>query len=222
MLLVSLLVPIVLAAALFAWYCWCLRQYRGRAAELLGWIESTLGAPADFSSIEWLGPSKFRVALRVAPESVFRRAAVLVKLVPRELPHHWGHWVWSGEEETASFEADFEVAPKIDIRLHTLKLFARTRPDLEPIGKGWQFDQVVPLVITTREEWQREVKGVVTSLLHIKQKQFLSLRLEPNSPHYVVTLPLGAISPECETRLQVASTIRELAVEASSYHGLNY
>jgi len=222
MLLLAVFAPIIVLAALFAWYCWCLRQHRERASEILGWIESTLGAHADFSSIEWLRPSQFRIALRVAPESVFRSAFVLVELAQRELPHDWARWIWRGDEETITFEADFEVAPRTALDLHSLKVFARTRRDLEPVGEGWQFEQVIPLIITTREEWQREVKGVVTALLHLKQKQFLNLRLAPNSPHYIVTLPLGAISPDCEARLELASTIRELAVEASSYHGLNY
>jgi hypothetical protein len=188
----------------------------------LRWIETTLGGHGALESILWLRPSQFRIDLRLAPQSIFRNASVLVDLAPRELPHKWVRSIMLGIEETVTFEAEFEVAPHFDLNLHNLKLFARTRRDLEPIGKGWQFEQVTPLIMTTREEWRREVTGVMSALLHLREKQFIDLRFSPNPPHYIVTLPLGSIAPDCDARLQLASTIRELAVEASSYHGLNY
>lgn len=204
------------------WYAWCKRRSRFRAVEILRWIETTLGGHGALESIVWLCPSRFRIDLRLAPQSIFRNASVLVELAPRELPHKWIKSAMLGIEETVTFEAEFEVTPHFDLNLHNLRLFARTRRDLEPVGDGWQFEQVTPLIMTTREEWRREITGVMSALLHLREKQFIDLRFSPNPPHYVVALPLGSISPDCDARLQLASTIRELAVEASSYHGLNY
>ncbi len=213
---------VILFAATACWYMWCKRNNRARAGEILGWIESTLGSHGDTDSVVWLGPSQFRIVLRMGSKTVFRRAAVLVELAPRELPNRWARSALRGEGETVTFEADFDVAPHFNLNLHNVKLFARTRRELKPTGNGWQFEQSTPLIMTTRNEWQREITGVISALLQLKEKDFLDLQFANKSPHYSVKLPLCAISPHSDTRLALATTIRELAVEASSYHGLSY
>jgi hypothetical protein len=212
----------VIVAALTGWFIWCKRQNTRRAAEILNWIETTLGPHGRLESVVWLNASRFRTVLYLGGHSVFRRAAVRVDLTPRELPHRWIKHTLSGEQETVTFEADLETIPKFQLDLHNIKLFARTRPDLQPVGDGWQYEHTTPLIMTTRNEWSREISGVISALLHAREKHFLDLRFTPRSPHYTVKLPLDAISPSCTSRFEMASAIRELAVEASSYHGLNF
>jgi len=221
--MVPTLVGIAVAVvALFAWYGWCKRKNQQRAHEILRWIESTLGTRSQMQSIDWLTPASFRVALRTAGDGVFRRAAVLVDLAPMHSPYAWLRRKLDSRQDTVTFEADLEASPRCMLDLHTYKLFARTRRDLQPEGAGWQFETTTPLVMTTRNEWQREVTGVISSLLQRKEKQFLDLRFAPESPNLSVTLPLGAIAPNAENRLEMATMIRELATEFSSSHGFSY
>jgi hypothetical protein len=212
----------VLIFAVAGWYVRCRRRNQARAAEILGWVESTLGRHGSMSSVLWERPSKFRVPLHTSETGMFRRAAVVVELLPRELPHRWINSALRGDEEKITFEADLESAPKFELDLHNLKLFARSRRDLQPTGSTWQYEQTVPLIMTTRNEWQKEITGLISAMLHVRDKQFIDLRFARKTPHYTVIMPLDSLAPSSAQRLELSSCIRELAAEATSYHGLSY
>ncbi len=211
------------ALLLLGWFLWIRRSTRRRAAEVLTWIESTLGSHDHLPSVLWLTGSRFRVPLRTSAAGLFHRAFVLVTLAPSPTPFVWLRTSFTDpdEEETVTFEADLDLPPRCELDLRNYRLVARTRRDLEPAGEGWQYHSPTPMVLTSRSEWGRDVTAVISSLLELRNKHFLDLRFSPRSPHLSVTLPLQAISPASLTRLEMASAIRELAVEISSFHGLS-
>lgn len=213
--------------ALLGWLLWVRHSTRRRAAEVLTWIESTLGSHGNLPSVQWLTGTRFRVRLRTSTAGLFNRAFVLVALAPPPTPLAWLRSAMNDAEEddeTVTFEADLDLPPRCELDLRNYRLVARTRRDLKPSPntQGWQYFSPTPMVITSRSDWGREVTGVISSLLELRNKHFLDLRFSPHSPHLSVTLPLEAISPASLTRLEMATAIRELAVEVSSFHGLNY
>jgi hypothetical protein len=204
------------------WYLWWKHSNRRRASEILQWVEATLGALETVEGVTWATASQFSVRLRMGAHSLFRNVRVKVELLPKHLPHKWLLATWRGMEETVRFEADFDTAPRFSLDLHNLRLFARTRRDLELSREGFQFESLTPLVLTTRTDWRREISGVLTALVQVREKGFTDLRFSRRTPHYVVVMPLQMLAPGSQMRFELAHTIREVAVEASSYHGQSY
>lgn len=137
-------------------------------------------------------------------------------MMPRELPLNWLAGKIKNAQETLVFEADLDWAPPFSLELQSYRLFARTRKDLEPDAPGWEFEQVTPFVLTTRKDWQKEITGVITSLLSCPERQFLSIAFKRESPHFTATLPLDSIAPTSAARTEIFDSLRELATGASA------
>lgn len=201
--------------ALFLWHFWYGRKSRRRALEVLGWIDALLCGQGHVTGITWEGSSAFRVPLLLR-SNTFHNASLHVNLTPRELPLNWLLRKLKSVQETLIFEADLDWAPPFSLELQSYRMFARTRKDLAPEGPGWQFEQAVPFVLTTRKDWQKEVTGVISSLLSCPERQFLSIVFRRESPHFSATLALDSISPNSSCRTELFNSLRELATGASA------
>lgn len=195
------------------WYWFAVRLNRRRAVEVLRWIEGALDGQGHVVGIRWITPSRFLVPLRLA--SGFRQAAVMVQLPPLEMPFQWLAAKLHKQEETLTFQADLEFPPSFSLEVQNHRWFARTDKDLKPNGKGWNFEQSGPFVLTTRMDWQREMSGVVNSLVSCRAKEFHNVVFRKDSPHFSATVPLDSISPNALCRYEVFSSLRELATAAS-------
>src|ERR1051326_4846831 len=108
-----LLLTAILSGLMFCWGIWYwlwIRHNRGRAAEVLRWIESALGGHGVVMGIRWLNRSHFRVPLRLAT-GVFQRAWVVVELAPRESPWKWTLSRFKRKHELLKFQADLDLSP---------------------------------------------------------------------------------------------------------------
>ena len=203
------------ASALFVWHFYHAHKLKQRAFEILGWIESLLGVNGHIAGLKWEGASVFHVPLRLR-SNTFRNASLRVQMLPRELPLNWLAGKLRNEQETLVFEADLDFAPPFTLELQSYRLFARTRKDLPPEAPGWNFEQATPFVLTTRKDWQREITGVISSLLSCPERQFLSIVFRQRSPHFSATLALDSISPDSACRSEIFDSLRELATGASA------
>ena len=200
---------------LFLWYLYYARKSRQRAFEVLGWIESLLSGHGHVAGLKWNGSSSFHVPLRLR-SNVFHNASLHVHLIPKEHPLNWIIGRLKKKEETAVFQADLDWAPPFNLELESYRLFARTRKDLPPDAPGWEFEQTTPFILTSRNDWQKEITAVITNLLSSPERQFLRIAFSRRSPHFSATLSLDSLAPQAAYRTEIFNSLRELATGASA------
>lgn len=210
----TLAISVLVAAVLVtAWYLIFSRYNRRRSLIILSWLETALGGQGEVVGVEWTGISRFRVPVRLA-SGVFRRASLIVDLVPRELPFHWLRSRWRKQQDTVMFCADLDVPPAMNLDLAGHRWCGRTSRHLSLDVQRWNVEQITPLVLTSREDW--ELGGVVNSLLATPHRDFLDLRISKRSPHLRARVALEALSPTSPTQGQVFTVLRELAAGVST------
>jgi len=211
-------VAICLVAVAAAAVAWCLvfrRSNRRQAGSVVEWIRAALAGKGEVIAVRWLGPSIFQVALRLST-SLFQNPALTVRLVPRQNPLRWLRQHWRREPATITFEADLDSAPGFNLQVQQQRWSGRTSKRLSPDGKGWEFERVTPLILTSSQTWQREVASMMNALLSCREREVLSLGFRHTSPHFTATIALECISPEGRTGSNVFDTLRELAAGASA------
>jgi hypothetical protein len=202
------------AIVVLLWYLFFLRSNRRQAGRVLEWIQAALAGKGTVVAVHWLGPSIFQVALRLGT-SFFQHPALMVRLLPREMPLNWLRQWWRREPATFTFEADLEVPQSFNLQVQQHRWAARSSkrsPDLE----HWEFEQVTPLIMTSTQHWEREAIGMMNALLSCRNREVLSLSFRPTSPHFLATVPLECISPEGRGGCNVFDTLKELAAGASA------
>lgn len=210
----TLAISVAVAAVLVAaWYLFFSRYNRKRARLVLRWLEAALGGQGQLVGVQWLAPSRFVVPLRLT-SAVFQRASVLVELAPRELPFQWMMSRWRKAHDVVTFCADLDVAPQMSLELVTHRWSGRTQRRLPLDVNRWTVDQSVPLVLTSREDW--DLGGVMDSLLATPHRDFLSLRIRRRSPHLEARVALETLSPDSPACGHVFHVLRELAAGASA------
>jgi hypothetical protein len=204
---------VVSAAMVAAWYCIFSRYNRRRSLEILSWLEAALGQHGEIVGVRWAGSSRFLVPLRL-DAGVFERANIVVEMVPRELPFHWLMSRWRKQQDTVTFSADLDVPPAMNLELHNHRWCGRTKRRLPMNIERWGVEQSVPLVLTSRADW--DMGGMVSSLLATPRRDFLELRIRRQSPHLRARVPLESIAPDSPASGQVFAMLRELAVGVST------
>lgn len=191
------------------WYLLFLRYNRRKAIQILQRLRNAFAGQAQIIGVDWQGASRFSVKLRV-PAALFHEAALQVTLLPRELPFHW---LWARIKkrcETMTFEADLDCAPAFNLEVHNHRWCGRTRKfprDLQRIN----LDHCGPFVLTTRNDWQREITAMMSALVASRDCDFLSVSFRKVSPHFSATVPLYSIAPESDCDAQIFEVLRELA-----------
>ncbi|HET6935176.1 MAG TPA: hypothetical protein VFI72_10075 [Candidatus Angelobacter sp.] len=211
-----LLAAYLVIAAVFsaAWYWVSVRRSRRRAKELARWIESALYGQGQVAGIRWLTPSRFKVPLRLTC-GLFHRACVTVEMTPCEMPFRWLISKVRGHQEVITFQADLDPAPGFSLNVQNFRWFARSSRRTPRNRNGWTFEQTGPIVLSTRQDWQKEITSAMTSLAH-GNHEFSSVMFQRRTPHFSVTLPLEAIAPGAPERACLFESMRELASSASA------
>ncbi len=207
----------VLAAAVLvvAWYFWFLRYNRRRALQVIRWIESAFHGHGQIGGVHWAAASRFEVEMRLRP-TVFRQASLVVKLSPRELPVAWLLSRIRHRPETLTFQADLDGAPCFNLEVHNHRWYGRTRRRFPRESQSWMLHRAGPFVLTTRNDWQRDITTMMGALVASRECDCLTVCFRRSSPHFSVTVPLETISPESETHTEIFDVLRELASGASA------
>jgi hypothetical protein len=203
------------ASGVVVWYLFFLRYNRRQADHVVEWIQAALAGKGQVVVVRWLGPSIFHVALRLGT-SLFRHPALMVRLIPREMPLKWLRQWWHREPATITFEADLDIPPGFNLQVHQHRWSGRTSKRFSSDPEHWEFEQMTPLILTSRRSWQREVTAMMNALLSCREREVLTLGFRPTSPHFSATIPLQCISPESRAGSNVFDTLRELAAGASA------
>lgn len=197
------------AGAVAAWYLWVRRSSHDRAIQVLHWIENSLGGYGHVTGIRWIDSETFDVPVRVS-KNVFRKASFRIQVAPPELPLNW---IWRrlrARKDELVFSADLDYQPRFAMKMHTQRWFARTRPDAVSDQEGWDFESCQPVVLTTRLDWQKEVTGMMQSLMACAYRENLNLEFRKSSPHLRVTMPLENIRVDSECRiLELLKTVAQ-------------
>jgi hypothetical protein len=203
------------AALVVMWYFWFLRYNRRKATQVLRWIQDAIATHGELLGVEWLAPSRFKAQLRLAP-NLFLHPALVVQLFPREMPFNWLLSKLRKQQETLTFEADLDSAPAFSLEVQNHRWCGRTRTKLASRNGNWDLERIGPYVLTTRNDWQREVTNMMNALVASRECDCLTVCFRRSSPHFSVTVLLDTISPEAQSTYDVFETLRELAAGASA------
>ncbi len=201
-------------AIVVLWYLWFRRHNRRKSIHVLQRIKTAFAGHAQIIGVRWAGASRFSVRLKVL-STLFQHASVLVELYPRELPLNW---LWSRlrkRKETLTFEADLECPPAFNLEVHNHRWCGRTRT-FPKDHRRIAVDTCGPFVLTTRNDWQREITTMMTALVASRDCDFLTVSFRRTSPHFTATVPLDSLSPESQCEAEIFNVLRELASCASA------
>ncbi|MGA3210271.1 MAG: hypothetical protein ABSD20_03135, partial [Terriglobales bacterium] len=173
-----------LAGLLFVagWYFWFSRYNRRRASEILNWVERAFHGHGASGSVRWTGASRFFIFMHFPP-TLFQRASLAVRLFPREAPISWLLSRLRHERETLTFQADLDTAPGFELEVQNHRWYGRTRRRFPPKEQNWIMEQAGPYVLTTRNDWQREITNMMNALLASRECDCLTVCFRRSSPH---------------------------------------
>jgi hypothetical protein len=146
---------------------------------------------------------------------LFRKASILVKISSYRIPINWLlARIKEPETETLTFQADLDLHPTFNLELQNRRWFARTQKNLNVEAPGWQFEGCIPVVLTTRLDWQKELTTAIQSVLAVDERENLQVEFRQSSPHFSATVPLDAITPE--SQMAVFDLLGSIASRASA------
>lgn len=209
-------IDLVAGAALLAfWYFWFLRYSRRKSAQVAQWIGAAFREHGRVAGLTWKRASCFQVQLQLT-SSLFRHSCIVVQLFPRELPFNWLLCVMTKQQETLTFEADLDCPPSFNLEVHNHRWCGRTRRKLPAHHENWTLEHTGPYVLTTRNEWQREIMNMMNGLMASRECDCLMVCFRRTSPHFSVTVPLKSLAPQNQGDLDIFNVLRELAAGASA------
>lgn len=197
---------------LVIWYFWFSRLNRRKGLTILHWVQAACAGRGRIAKVRWQGSSRVLAELRFPPH-VFERARVVVRLVPRPVPMKWAISHWRKQKETLAFEADLDTAPRFQLEVHNHRWSGQNSNAVA--SKNWMVSRPGPILLTSRPKWGQELSPVINALMASRERNFVSIRFSPESPHFSATLEIDALPerPEAEGWLE---TLRELAAGAST------
>lgn len=196
-----LLYVLIGAGTAALWYFWSVRSNRTRAVQVLYWIENALAGKGHVTGIRWISLSEFEVPVKMASK-LFRRTSILVKISSYKRPINWiMARIQEPEPETLTFQADFDLHPSFNLELQNRRWFARSQKTLNLDSPGWQFEGCLPVVLTTRLDWQKELTTAIQSVLAVEERENMQVHFRQTSPHFSATVPLEAITPESKVAI---------------------
>jgi hypothetical protein len=207
----------MIAGILFAvaWYVWFLHCNRRKAGDVLRWVADAFHGHGRVGGVRWLTNSSFQARLWLTP-AVFRRASLVIRLQPREMPLLWLLGRVRQQPETLTFQADLDGPPSFDLEVRNHRWESHARGQAPLTARKWSVGQVGPFVATTRNDWQREITAMMGALAAARECHCSMVCFRRSSPHFSVTVPLEAIAPESHTQTEIFDVLREIAMGASA------
>ena len=201
-------------AVLTAWYFWFARSNRRRGASALRWVQVACAGKGRIVNSHWQGTSLLKASLHL-PSRWFDDAKLTVRLLPRPLPIQWLMGRWHKQKETLTFEADLGCAPNFRLDVFNHRWCGHNSKNLGSASREWTITKPGPIVLTTREKWSQELNPVVSALMASREKNFLSVRFHPDSPHFSATIDLDRLSDQRSAE-GLLNVLLELAEGASA------
>ena len=201
---------------LLAWYAGFTRYNRHRGSAVLLWVQAACLGRGRIAHSRWQdSTSQLKATLRLSSRW-FEEAHLTVHLLPRPVPGRWLVSRWRKQRETLTFEADMGFAPgfSMDVIRRRWSGHAGKKARSGTGTRTWNLFRPGPIVLTTREDWPAELSAVVNAFATWRDKDFISVRFSPTSPHFTATVALESLSDQNAAGL--LGLFRELAASASS------
>lgn len=195
------------------WYVWFAHYNRRRGVLTLKRIQAACVGKGSVFEPRWRNSSLLQASLHL-PSRWFEDAKLTVRLVPRPIPFRWLLSHWRHQKETVTFEADLDHHPGFQlVVLH--HRWAGSSNGSSSRSRTWEVTRPAPVVLTTRQEWSQELSPLVGALMSSREKNFLSVKFRPESPHFSATVELEVLADQ-KTATSLIATLRELASGASA------
>ncbi|HYL13946.1 MAG TPA: hypothetical protein VEV41_12970 [Terriglobales bacterium] len=194
------------------WYLWFARYNRRKGLGVLHWVQTACAGKGRVLKVRWQGSSRLLAELRFPPH-MFEHARVVVWLLPRAVPTNWALSRWRKQKETLSFEADLDSAPRFQLEVHNHRWSGHNSGSLA--SRNWMVSRPGPIVLTSRNKWGQELSPVINALMASREKNFVSIRYSPESPHFSATLEIDSLPDEVGAQGWLEA-LRELAAGASA------
>jgi hypothetical protein len=206
---------IVAVAGLFFWYAGFVVYNRRRGAALLQWVQAACLGKGRVLDARWKSSSsQLKAKLRLSSRW-FEDARLTIRLQPRPLPVQWILSRWRKQNETLTFEADMGFPPGFQLDVIRRRWSGHSLQKASSPTRAWHISRPGPVVLTTKDEWPSELTPLVNALTSWREKDFLSVRFKPTSPHFTATVALENLSDE-NTAAQLLGLFRELAMSSSA------
>jgi hypothetical protein len=195
-------------AALALWYLVFSNYNRKKGAVVLRWVQTACAGKGRVLESQWLSSSRMQARLHF-PSRWFENARVTVKFRPRPLPLHWLLSRWNREKETLTFEADLGGSPSFHLEVLRHRWSAHNRGSIS-------HKRGSPIILTTRTHWKQDPSAELNALMSARRQEILQVRFRPESPQFLVTVHLEALS-DPNAAAGFVSALREIAAGASAH-----
>jgi len=203
------------AVLLLSWYLWFSRSNRRRGAAVLEWVEAACQGRGRIVQARWQASSSVLQATLRLSWRWFEDARLTICLLPRPLPLRWLLSRWRKQEETLTFEANMGFPPGFHMDVVRYRWAGQTTAKKSGRTRSWAIARPSPVVLTTTGDWPVEVTPVVSALTSWRDKDFLSVRFDPFSPHFTATVGLASL-PDENAAVALFGLFRELAASSSA------
>ena len=207
-------VAVALTLSVF-WYAWFVRYNRKRAGNVVQWVQAACLGKGRIAELKWqASSSRLRATLHLSSRW-FEEARLTINLLPRPLPVQWALSRWRRQQETLTFEANMGFPPGFHLDVIRHRWSGHSGAKSSSSTRAWTVTRPGPVILTTREDWPIELNPVVNALASWRDKDFVGVRFNPNSPHFTATVALENLSDQ-KAAAALLGLFRELAASSSA------
>ena len=211
-----LLIDVAVAATIVCiWYLSFASYNRRRGRAILSWVQAACLGKGRIVHPKWkAGNSLLRASLNL-PSRWFENVRLTIRLLPRPIPLQWVLSRYRHEKETLTFEADLGFPPGFQLDVIRHRWSGRSGHKGFKTARTWNISRPGPVVLTTRDEWPAEISPVMNALISWRDKDFMTVRFDPASPHFSATVALDNLS-DAKSASALLGLFRELAASSSA------
>jgi hypothetical protein len=211
-----LLIDVAAAATVVCtWYLLFTRYNRRRGRAVLTWVQAACRGKGRVVRPRWKANNSLLKASLTLPSRWFDNVRLTVRLFPRPLPLQWVLSRYRREKETLTFEADLGFPPGFHLDVIRHRWSGRSGSKAFKTTRTWNISRPGPVVLTTKDDWPAEISPVMNALISWRDKDFMTVRFDPASPHFSATVALDHLTDE-KSATALLGLFRELAVSSSA------
>ena len=106
--------------------------------------------------------------------------------------------------------------PNFNLDVQNHRWCGRTRRKLPRNPEKWNLERVGPFVISSRNDWQREITNLMNATMASRCLRLPQVSFRRTSPHFSATVSLDSLSSAKEAEISIFEVLRELASGASA------
>jgi hypothetical protein len=197
------------------WYVLFTHYNRRRGAAVLAWVQAASRGKGSILNPEWHASSSLLKATLNLSSRWFEDIRLTVCLLPRPLPLQWFLRSYRRQKETLTFEADMGFPPGFHLDVVRHRWSGHSGGKSYQRARAWNISRPDPVVLTTKDSWPAELSAVVNALTSWHDTQFMSVRFDPRSPHFIATVALETLSDQ-KSASALLGLFRELAANSSA------